>query len=80
MSDNKLYWIDRNGQEVDIDTMSIEYLRNVLKMIVRNVQANNENKGKEIGNIEANFAEEQIREWEEEWREDFYDQNMNPPF
>jgi hypothetical protein len=76
MSDNKLYWIDRNGQEVDIDTMSIEYLRNVLKMIVRNVQANNENKGKEIGNIEANFAEEQYKEWEE----DFYDQNMNPPF
>jgi len=36
MSDNKLYWIDRNGQQVDIDTMSIEYLRNTLKMIVRN--------------------------------------------
>ena len=80
MSDNKLYWIDRNGQQVDIDTMSIEYLRNTLKMIVRNVQANTKAKMKEIGNIEANFAEEQIREWEEEWREDFYDQNINPPF
>ena len=66
MSDNKLYWIDRNGQQVDIDTMSIEYLRNTLKMIVRNIERNNQNRNKELGNIEENFQEEKIREIEED--------------
>ncbi len=66
MSDNKLYWIDRNGQQVDIDTMSIEYLRNTLKMIVRNIERNNQNRNKKLGNIEEKFQEEKIREIEED--------------
>jgi len=66
MSDNKLYWINRNGQQVDIDTMSIEYLRNTLKMIVRNIERNNQPKPKPLGNIELNFLEEEYNEWAEE--------------
>lgn len=35
MSDNKVYWTQRNGVKIDIDTMDIQHLRNTLKMIVR---------------------------------------------
>lgn len=32
---NKVYWTTKDGSSIDIDEMSIEHLRNVLKMIVR---------------------------------------------
>jgi hypothetical protein len=35
MKVDKVYWITGNGQKIDIDKMSIEHLRNTLKMIVR---------------------------------------------
>lgn len=31
-----VYWTMRDGQKIDIDQMSLEHLRNTLKMIVRN--------------------------------------------
>lgn len=38
---SKEYWTTRSGQKIDIDIMSIEHLRNTLKMIVRqNSKAN----------------------------------------
>lgn len=66
MSDNKVYWINHRGDEVDVDTMSVEYLRNVLKMIIRNNQNRAKSKPKPLGNIEENFLEEQYKEWAEE--------------
>lgn len=33
-----VYWTTNNGKSIDIDEMSIEYLRNTLKMIVRQTQ------------------------------------------
>jgi hypothetical protein len=35
MSD-KVYWQQLNGKLIDVDTMSISHLRNVLKMIIKN--------------------------------------------
>lgn len=32
----KVYWIMKNGQKIDVDTMDIQHLRNTLKMIIRN--------------------------------------------
>lgn len=34
MSD-KIYWTTKDGTQIDIDKMSIEHLRNTLKMIVK---------------------------------------------
>lgn len=31
----KYFWKTKAGQKIDIDTMSIQHLRNVLKMIVK---------------------------------------------
>lgn len=31
----KYYWIQRNGEPIDVDDMSKEHLRNTLKMILR---------------------------------------------
>ena len=35
----KEYWITRNGDKIDVDTMDITHLRNTLKMIIRNIEA-----------------------------------------
>jgi len=32
---DKVYWINKSGESVDINTMDIDHLRNTLKMIVR---------------------------------------------
>jgi len=67
MAAKKVYWINQAGDKVDIDTMSTQYLRNVLKMIVRTNQV----ESKPLGNIEQNFLEEQYKEWEDEQIEQF---------
>jgi hypothetical protein len=33
---DKIYWTMRNGEKIDVDEMTIEHLRNTLKMIIRN--------------------------------------------
>ena len=38
MSKEKLYWTTKNGSQIDIDEMSVEHLRNTLKMIVKQNQ------------------------------------------
>lgn len=37
MSKNKevIYWTTKEGKNIDVDEMSIEHLRNVLKMIIK---------------------------------------------
>jgi len=35
----KIYWTTKKGEKIDIDEMSIEHLRNTLKMIVRQNQS-----------------------------------------
>ena len=35
----KYYWTMANGQQIDVDHMDITHLRNVLKMILRNIEA-----------------------------------------
>ena len=32
----KVYWTMKNGQQIDVDQMEINHLRNTLKMIIRN--------------------------------------------
>ena len=36
---NKVYWTMKNGEQIDIDEMDINHLRNALKLIVRNREA-----------------------------------------
>jgi len=69
----KLYWKMKNGQQIDIDEMSENHLRNTLKMLVRNTQAKPQVSKTRIGNIEANFFEAQNNEYiEDEFVNKFY--------
>jgi nitrogen fixation-related uncharacterized protein len=69
----KLYWTMKNGQQIDIDEMSENHLRNTLKMLVRNTQAKPQVAKTRIGNIEANFFEAQNNEYiEDEFVNKFY--------
>jgi len=43
----KEYWITRNGDKIDVDTMDISHLRNCLKMVIRNINIQKEQKEKE---------------------------------
>lgn len=44
MSANPTYWKMRNGKSIDIDSMDLNHLRNVLKMIVKNSNKHKEQK------------------------------------
>ena len=33
---NKVYWTIRSGKKIDVDKMSLNHLRNALKMMIRN--------------------------------------------
>ncbi len=30
------YWINKKGEKINVDDLSLEYLRNILKMLLRN--------------------------------------------
>lgn len=63
----RYYWTTKDGTKIDVDEMSVEHLRNTLKMILRNIDnAKSKPKPKPLGNIEACFQEEQYKQWEEE--------------
>jgi hypothetical protein len=66
----KYYWTTKDGQKIDVDLMTESHLRNVLKMILRNIEIPTK-KRNQIGNIESNFLEESYKEYEEEFN-DFY--------
>lgn len=36
MQKETVYWTMRNGQQIDVDKMTEEHLRNTLKMLIRN--------------------------------------------
>ena len=69
----KEYWITRNGDKIDVDTMDITHLRNTLKMIIRNKEIVFENLIKNAepivkpkfqihGDIAQNFLEQMLEE------------------
>jgi len=61
----KYYWTTKDGKEIDVDKMSTDHLRNVLKMILRNLNTA-KSKPKPMGNIEYQFQEAEWKDWEEE--------------
>ena len=54
-----VYWTTKNGTKINIDDMSIEHLRNTLKMIVKNNKSTQKNCPHNINNAIA-FSEEEI--------------------
>lgn len=38
MEKRKYYWTQKNGQQIDVDAMDVNHLRNVVKMILRNLE------------------------------------------
>ena len=76
MKERKYYWTQKNGQKIDVDLMDLNHLRNTLKLIIRNLEnlkvkksVVNESKG--IGDIEANFLEDEYNEYIEDYYDEF---------
>lgn len=53
----KYYWQTKEGNKIDVDLMGHEHLKNVLKMILKNINQNTKPKNKKTGNIESIFEE-----------------------
>ncbi len=70
---SKVYWTMKNGEKISVDDMDVQHLRNTLKMLIRKIQSRKVKPNKQIGNIESNFLEEQYKDWEN----DFYDDFLN---
>lgn len=61
-----VYWTMRNGQQISVDDMDINHLRNTLKMILRNKQVRQSKP--QLSNIQKRFLEAEI--------EDDYEQTL----
>ncbi len=46
MCKKKYNWETKDGKRIDVDDMSIEHLRNVVKMIIRQHEGNNKHRTK----------------------------------
>ena len=55
---DKVYWTMKNGQQIDVDDMTENHLRNTLKLILRRVKK--DRRGVK-SNIETAFSEEEIK-------------------
>lgn len=65
----KVYWVNRKGEKIDIDTMDMQYLQNALKMAVNTITTyrdsiiSKEKKEREFilhGEIAQNFYEAMV--------------------
>ena len=68
MSQEKVYWVTKQGQKLDVDDMSEAHVRNLLKMIIRNSRAAQVKTREDFHNpkfIERKLLEEGIME--EQW-------------
>ena len=59
----KEYWITRNGDKIDVDTMDLNHLRNTLKMIIRNIEAKKE---KQLVHLHGEIAQQMYEQMIEE--------------
>ena len=83
----KYYWIMRDGSKIDVDDMSKEHLRNVLKMLIRNTKIKFDKQNSSLqtkgpsfkildeelndSNIRKSFRESEIEDMHEDV--DYYD-------
>lgn len=54
----KVYWTQKNGQQIDVDDMDINHLRNTLKMIIRNQRKVNKPKFEIHGDIAQSMIDQ----------------------
>lgn len=73
MGAGKVYWTTKDGRKLDVDSMDEQHVRNVLKMLLRQMNEATVKKPveKRIGNIERQFLERQLQE-EIDYLEDLY--------
>ena len=62
----KEYWITRNGDKIDVDTMDITHLRNCLKMVIRNINIQKQEKEKKLTHLHGEIAQQMYEQMIEE--------------
>lgn len=53
-----VYWTQKNGQQINVDDMDINHLRNTLKMIIRNQRKVNKPKFEIRGEIAQDMIDQ----------------------
>jgi hypothetical protein len=64
MSKEIVYWKQRNGTFIDINSMDVQHLRNVLKMIVKN--SSNRKKSFVLDGDAANMFNDDMKNYQDE--------------
>lgn len=57
MSNNIVYWKQRNGELISVDNMDINHLRNTLKMIITNREKALQSKPKPVFILNSDIAQ-----------------------
>ena len=69
------YWITKDGRKIDVDKMSVDHLRNTLKMIIRSgildINIKRQLHTPKMGNMEIAFEEELANHLYDDREEDF---------
>ncbi len=63
---NQVFWTMKDGTQIDIDNMSINHLRNTLKMIIRNINIQKEEKEKQLVHLHGEIAQQMYDQMIEE--------------
>jgi hypothetical protein len=68
MKERKYYWVQKNGNKIDVDLMDTNHLRNTLKMIIRNLEYA-ELKAKQITQTKPKFIlrGEMANDFNDQW-------------
>lgn len=83
---NKVFWTMRDGQQIDVDEMTEEHLRNTLKMIIRNAEEKQE-KPRTAFQVNGELAQEDADKFDvfqkigimfQEAADSYYPENQNP--
>ena len=55
---NQVFWTMKDGTQIDVDTMDITHLRNTLKMIIRNINIQKQEKETKLTHLHGEIAQQ----------------------
>ena len=62
-----IYWVTKTGDRIDVDKMSVEHLRNTLKMIIRQTTRTNSNCPHNIEQAQSNDFQDNSEPYSEDY-------------
>lgn len=71
----KYYWTMKNGQQIDVDLMDENHLRNTLKMILRNIERSEVKHERKRFQLNGEIAQDMVDQGYLQEYQDFMDES-----